>query len=548
VRFIVLSFGPPEFLMMTVLGLTFISVMSSESLIKGLIAGGMGMVISFVGMDPMTGEVRYAFEQLYLFDGINIVTVVIGMFAVAEVIELGIKGGSIAHTKPTDIKGAGVLQGLKDTFIHWKVTLQCSVIGSIIGIIPGMGADAAHWICYGYTAQTSKHPERFGKGAVEGVLAPESANNSKEGGNLIPTIAFGIPGGSGMAVLLGAFMILGMQPGPEMLTKHINIVFSMVWVLVFANIIAVLICLAFVGQLAKLTFVKTSVIIPFILAFAILGGFLATSNMGDIVVTLLMGGVGYGMKVYKFPRGPLAMGMVLGKLSEKYLHLSLNLFGLEFLLRPITLILIALVITAVLYQVVRKQKMQSRARAERIGEPKGTSMKLTARSFFSLFYVLFFGSVVIGALGYGPQARLIPLVVALPCLAMSISQFVIDLTKEAEKGLSVDDEIYRGIMQKVVHRELAKGDQEGKKEKEGTLEQAKPLFNIVLWILFFVALIVFFGFMIAIPVFTFLFMRSKKESWGLSLSCAAGLWLTIYLSFVVAASITLYKGLVFRLL
>ncbi len=359
VKPIVLSFGPPEFFMMTIVGLTFVAVMASESLMKGLMAGGMGMIISMVGMDPQTGIVRFAFNQLYLFDGVNIVNVVIGIFAIAEVLDLGIQEAeAIAHTRPEDVKGAGVWQGIKDTFIHWKLTVRASVIGSVIGMVPGLGGEAASWICYGHAVQSSKTPERFGKGAVEGVLAPEAANNSKEGGGLIPTVAFGIPAGSGMAVLLGAFMILGLVPGQEMLTKHLDVLYSMVWVLAFANVIGVLISLAFVGWLAKITFIKISIIIPLILSFALLGSYLATSNFGDIFVTLAMGGIGYGMKVFKYPRGSFVLGMVLGKMSENYLHLSMNLFGTAFLLRPITLLLMAIVIGSIVYQIIRQRRKE----------------------------------------------------------------------------------------------------------------------------------------------------------------------------------------------
>ena len=358
VRPIVLAFGPPEFFMMTIVGLTFISVMSGDSLIKGLMAGGMGMIVSYVGMDPQTGVVRFAFDQIYLFDGINIVTVVIGIFAIAEVIEMGIEGGSIAHTQAEDVKGAGVWQGIKDTFIHWKLTLRCSVIGSIIGMIPGLGGEAASWICYGHAVQTAKDPKRYGTGAVEGVIAPEAANNSKEGGGLIPTVAFGVPSSGAMAILLGAFIMVGLVPGQEMLTKHLDLVFSMVWVLAFANIIGVLMSLAFVGPLAKITFIRISAIIPFILSFALLGSFLATSNFADLIVTLIFGVIGYGMKVFKFPRGPMTLGIVLGKLSENYLHLSINLYGIYFLVRPLTLVLIAIIVATILYQLHRRRKME----------------------------------------------------------------------------------------------------------------------------------------------------------------------------------------------
>jgi putative tricarboxylic transport membrane protein len=365
VRPIVLSFGPPEFFMLAIMGLTFISLMSGDSLIKGLLAGGMGLIISFVGMDPQTGVVRFSFGMLHLFDGINIVTIVIGIFAVAEVLDMGIKKGSIAHMKSSEIKGMGVWQGIKDCFLHWNLVLRCSVIGNVIGMIPGLGGDAAAFICYGHAVQTSKHKERFGKGTVEGVIATDSAHNSKEGGALIPTLAFGVPGSSGMAILLGAFMILGVAPGPEMLTTNIDLVFSMIWVLVLANIIAIMLCLPFAGKMAQITFIRTSVMIPFILVCGILGSYLTTGKMGDVIITLLFGVVGYAMKVFDYPRGPMILGIVLGRIAENALHISLNLYGLAFMLRPITLVLLLITFATVLYPVYRDRVKRRRGEGGR---------------------------------------------------------------------------------------------------------------------------------------------------------------------------------------
>jgi putative tricarboxylic transport membrane protein len=335
--------------------------MSGGSLIKGLIGGGIGMTLAFVGMDPQTGVVRFAFDQLYLFDGINIVNVSIGVFAIPELITMIKEGGSIAHTQPEEVKGAGVWQGIKDTFIHWNLTLRCSIIGSIIGMIPGLGGEAASFICYGHAVQTSKTPERFGHGAVEGVLAPESANNSKEGGGLIPTVAFGVPSSGAMAILLGAFMIIGIVPGQEMLTKHLDVVFSMVWVLAIANILGVFLCLIFVMPMAKLTFIKVSIIVPFIFVFAFIGAFLATSNFGDLIITCMIGALGYGFKTFNYPRAPFVLGAVLGELTENYLHLSLNLFGIKFLLRPLTLLLFSIIVLTIFFQMRRTKRLEREA-------------------------------------------------------------------------------------------------------------------------------------------------------------------------------------------
>lgn len=361
VRPVVLAFGPPEFFMMTLVGITFISLMSGGSLTKGLVAGGVGMTLAFVGMDPQTGVVRFAFNQLYLFDGLNIVNITIGIFAIPEIITMIREGGSIAHTKADQVAGSGVWQGIKDTFIHWNLTLRCSVIGSIIGMVPGLGGEASAFICYGHAVQTAKDPSRFGKGAVEGVLAPESANNSKEGGGLIPTVCFGVPSSGAMAILLGAFMIIGIVPGQEMLTKHLDVVFSMVWVLALANVVGVILCLLFVMPLAKLTFVKVSMIVPFIFVFAFIGAFLATNNFGDIIATCIIGAFGYGFKVFKYPRAPFVLGAVLGDLTENYLHLSMNLFGLKFLFRPLTLLLFSIIVVTIFFQMRRTRRLQREA-------------------------------------------------------------------------------------------------------------------------------------------------------------------------------------------
>ena len=348
-RPVVLAFGPPEFFMLAMMGLAFISLMSGKSLLKGLMAGGMGLIISFVGMDPQTGIVRFSFGLLQLMDGINIVTIVVGLFALAEVIDMAIKGGTIAHTKSADIKGTGVWQGIKDTFTHWWLVIRTSIIGGIIGFIPGLGGDAAAFICYGHALQTSKRKEEFGKGCVEGVIGVDAAHNAKEGGALIPTLAFGVPGSSGMAILLGAFMILGVSPGKEMFTQNLNLVFSMVWILVIANIIAVILCLPFAGPLSKITFLRTSVMIPFILVCGILGSYLTTSRISDIIITAIFGLIGYGMKRFDYARGPLILGIVLGKIAENALHISLNLYGLKFIFRPIAFIILVITLGTVLY-------------------------------------------------------------------------------------------------------------------------------------------------------------------------------------------------------
>jgi len=358
VRPLVLSFGPAEFFMLSALGLTFIALMSGDSILKGLMAGGMGLIISYVGMDPQTGAIRFCYGCLYLYEGLSLVVIVVGLFAMATVIEMAVEGGkSIAGEQAVTVqqKGGGVIDGIKDAIRRWTLVVRCSILGALIGMCPGLGGDAASFFTYGHAVQTSKHKELFGTGFVDGVIAPDSAHNAKEGGNLVPTLAFGIPGGAAMAILLGAFLIFGVVPGVEMFTKHLSLVYSMIWVLVIANIIAVIICLPFAVKLAKVTFVRTSLIIPFIVVSAGMGAYLTTRNLGNLVVVLVAGFLGYGMKVCKYPRAPLLLGIVLGRISERNLMLALDLYGPKFIFRPIAFVLLLIMIVTVFYPIISKR-------------------------------------------------------------------------------------------------------------------------------------------------------------------------------------------------
>ena len=215
VRPLVLSVTSPEFFMLTLLGVTFLAALSGDAVIKGLAAAAIGLQIATVGLDPISGIERYTFGTLYLWDGVRLVPATLGLFAIPELIDLAVKGTSIAETKIGKL--GGVMQGVKDTFHHWKLVLRCSAIGAYIGVIPRMGGALSQWGAYAHAVQSSPDKERFGKGAVEGVLGPGAANNSTLGGALVPTLAFGVPGSVSTAILLGAFIIQGLVPGPPML-------------------------------------------------------------------------------------------------------------------------------------------------------------------------------------------------------------------------------------------------------------------------------------------------------------------------------------------
>jgi TctA family transporter len=227
--------------------------------------------------------------------------------------------------------------------------LRCSVLGAFLGMIPGLGGVVGQWLAYAHAVQSSPNRERFGHGAVEGVLGPGAANNSKEGGNLVPTIAFGVPPSVTMAVLLGAFIIQGLTPGPDMLTKHLDITYSMVWILIVSNIITVGLCFLFLKPLADITRVRGSFVIPVIVILIVLGGFTNSNQFADVWVTLAFGVLGWIMVELDWPRPPVVLGLVLGRLAENYLFLSVSRYEMEWLGRPGVILGFAVMVLAITY-------------------------------------------------------------------------------------------------------------------------------------------------------------------------------------------------------
>jgi putative tricarboxylic transport membrane protein len=360
IELIVLSFSPAEFFLLAILGITFIATLSGKNLVKGLALGLLGLMVAFVGLDPTTGGPRYTFGQLFLWDGIDIITAVLAMYAIPEMIGLGSGEGSENYTgKMQRYKYSEVLIGISDVFKHWWLSIRTSLIGTVIGIIPGLGGDAAAWFCYGHAVQTSRTPDRFGTGIVEGVIAPETAVNSKEGGALLPTIFFGVPGSSGMALLLGAFVMLGIQPGPTIVTENLDLVWTMVWTLALANLLCVGILVGLSPWLGSLASVRPPLLIPFVLVFALLGSYLSSQAWENLVLIFFLGCLGYMCRRHSWPRPPFVIGVVLGPIAEDSLHKALAIWGIEFFLRPLSLILIAMIMGSIVFYVWRSRQPAS---------------------------------------------------------------------------------------------------------------------------------------------------------------------------------------------
>ena len=349
VRPLVLTFGSPEFFMLAIVGIAFIASLSGRGprgLVRGFLTGCLGLLLAAVGQDPQQGIQRYTLQQLYLWNGMDLVPVLVGFFAIPEIIDLAVRGTAIAADAPLG-RLSQVRDGVIDAFRHIWLIIRCSLIGTYIGIIPGVGGGVAQWIAYAHAVQSAKTPaerDGFGKGDVRGVLGPGAAVNSKEGGALIPTIAFGVPGSSAMAILLGGFFVVGLVPGPDMLTKHLDVTMSMVWTIVVANIIAVVASFVFLNRLARLTNIRGALLIPFLALLTFLGAYTSNNSLNDIIVALVFGGLGYLMVRYRWPRAPLVLGLVLGEVAERYLWISVARYGSAWLARPIVVLLILLVV------------------------------------------------------------------------------------------------------------------------------------------------------------------------------------------------------------
>jgi len=363
-RPIAMALTPAEIFMLIVFGLTFIVALSRGSLIKGFVAALFGLALSTVRLDPFTGIERYTFGQIWLWDGISIVPLVLGLFAFSEMINLGAKGRSksIAEDKVEWEGGfSQLVEGFLAVFRNWWLVIRTSALGVVLGTIPGIGGDAGSWICYGHAAQTCKNNENFGKGDIRGVIAPEVANDAKEGGALLPTVIFGIPGSTGMAVLLGAFLIMGLTPGPQMIKEHLDLVWSMAWVIILSNAIASGIMFFLARFLARLVFVRASLLVPSILVLAMLGSLLIRGYWQDLLMSIVFGVIGFVMMKFGFPRAPVILGFILGKIAEENFNKSMELWGIGFLTRPVTMILLVLSVLSIIYSLVMTHREKKEA-------------------------------------------------------------------------------------------------------------------------------------------------------------------------------------------
>jgi TctA family transporter len=538
---LVLSIGSPEFFMLALLGITFLAALSGGNLVKGFVAGGFGLTLSMVGMDPVRGAPRFVLEpvlgqdlSLFLWDGVALVAVAIGVFAIPEIIDMGVKGTSIAREQVGKL--GGVLEGVKDTFRHWWLVIRCSALGAYVGILPGIGGGTAQWVAYAHAVQSSPNKERFGTGAVEGVLGPGAANNSTRGGDLVTTVAFGIPSSVSTAILLGAFLIQGIVPGPDLLdpAKYLPLTSSFVWIIIVSNIITVSICFLFLNQLAKITFVRGNLLIPFLLLLICVGAFTVKNSFGDIIVMLIFGALGWLMVQFDWPRPPLLLGLVLGGIAERKLWISIRGYGIEWLTHPGVLIIGLIAVGTIGYSIFQSYRERHKAREASgpTAEPRVPIIQSAVyRPLFALFWIAVLIYVMRETVGVirpkDERPAIFPLVVGVPTLALAVLAFGQEFLTTLRGG-------------------AVQGNPSGATLALDSALVRRRTVSIISWILGFFLAIWLLGFNIAVPAATFLYLKvGARERWPITASLTLLAWVFFYGLFDQALHLPFPQGEVF---
>lgn len=395
---LILMFSTAELFMFAVLGLSVVGVLAGASIVRGVAACGLGIMFGAIGAAPATGESRFDLKLDYLQDGIPLVIIGLGLFAIPELAELMRRHRPIASDATL---GSGWLQGVKDTFKHWFLVLRCSALGTFIGAIPGLGGGVVDWIAYGHVVQSSKDSSQFGKGDIRGVIAPESANNALQGGALMPTLLFGIPGSGSMAVFLGGMVLLGMQPGPNMVTTDLHLTYTIAWTLAIASIVGAFICFLLAAPIARITFVPFNLIAPAMIMLICFAAFQARRDLTDLLVLFAIGILGIFLRRFGWPRPAFLIGFVLSGQVESYLYQALQFYGWSFLQRPGVLIIGALAVASLLMAVRSRVSEDGAVAMGDPAHPQAPTEPTGGRTRSERMPQLVFAVIVLALFAYG---------------------------------------------------------------------------------------------------------------------------------------------------
>lgn len=351
-----LWFGPPEYFALMVMGLSTVSGLTGRSPFKGMASMLVGLALACVGTDLVTGLPRFCFGRMELYSGIEFITVALGLFGIAELIHLA--AGEMQQLRRAEVKLGfrDLLPNKADWVVSWPHIVRSTAIGFFIGMLPGAGGTIASFISYSVAKRTSRHPEQFGEGAIEGIAAPEAANNAASVGAFVPLLALGVPGSATTAVLMGALMMYNLRPGPLIFERAPEFVWGLISSMYIGNVMLMLLLLLFIPLFVKVLDIPNHTLVAWVIAFILAGSFGLNNSLFDVGLTVAFGAIGYVMKQLEYPAAPLVLALVLGNMMENSLRQSLLLSHGSlaiFVTRPLSLIILLISAAAVLVPVLR---------------------------------------------------------------------------------------------------------------------------------------------------------------------------------------------------
>ncbi len=500
-RPIVLEFRTPDLLMITIFGLSMVGILAGRVAVKGLVAAGLGMLVGTIGEGASSGDLRMSsYDFPYLTDGLKLVIVGLGIFAIPEIISLLRKDRAISSEPQL---GGGWLEGVRDWFANIWLSVRCSIIGVVVGVIPGLGGSVVDWIAYGHAVQTTKDKSNFGNGEVRGVIGPESSNNAKEGGGLVPTLLFGIPGSGSMAIFIGAIALLGsgqIEVGPAMLQNNLDITYSIVWLLALANVVGTVICIAASGGIAKLTTIRFVLLAPFLFMIISFAAFQSGQNLMDLVALFGIGLLGILMRRFDWSRPAFLIGFVLSTPAENYANQAVQIAtsrfrkgfgeGLEYIFSPIVIVLLIITVISVVLGLRQAKNIMAEGDVQS-GSKRAPFIFLLAVTAYIAY--AFYDAASIPSYS---RDRVFPMFVAGVCLVGCVALIVRMMLKPETDTIFAD------------------------REREGDdADAVHGLWATLAWFAVLLVLTSLIGFILALALFLFSFMKVRA---GLSTAVAAG--------------------------
>ncbi|MCZ6496979.1 MAG: tripartite tricarboxylate transporter permease [Alphaproteobacteria bacterium] len=418
----ILQFSFAEIGAVGLFGVAIVGALSRGAMIKGIMSGAFGLLLSTIGLSVFTGEARYTFDFLHLREGLPLIATAIGLFALPEMFDLMMTRKAIS-TGSANLSTREVFRGARDALKYWRLIVRHSLLGVFLGAIPGVGSRVVSWLSYGIGVSLSKDRTLFGKGSYEGLIFSESVQSAKEGGQAIPTLALGVPGGQSWVFVLVAMIAYGVSPGPQILSQHGDIVTLIVVSLVLGNALLAMVGMLWSGQLAKLTRVPYPLLGAVIIPLTFLAAFQDTRHWSAIPIVLGFAILGLAMKQFKWPRPPLILGFILGGIIEENLLSAHSLYGtMGILSRPLTVALVVLAVVIAVFFARISASPEPDAAAQH--KPADRRWRWTWQNLFPIFFVLVAGYFVWEGLGFRPKSASFPLLLGSAVIILAVAQIV----------------------------------------------------------------------------------------------------------------------------